>query len=852
MKIPFLQSIHLPKLFLRLILRKREYTEFSNDLYEIYSYMSKHESKKAAVIWYWKRVFESTPSIISDRMQWSLSMFRNNIIIAVRNIRKYKSISILNIIGFAVALMCCMITLLLIQNFYSIDRFHENIDRIYYAYSMQNTRGEEILSYSTPEPLAPAIKERIPGITASARLRYYNRAIVKSGDKKFYESGICFADPSFLDIFTFPLTSSSNNTPLSSVNDVLITREIAQKYFADENPIGKVLTINTNTDVRVSGILEDIPLNSSISFDFLLPFESPLNRRDHEWGNRNTNTYMLFQENTSLEEFNKTFTEWKTQFPLEGIDIRVQLFSDIYLHGLENYGGMINDLILMVSLSVIILLTGCFNFVNLTTAISDARAHEIGVRKVIGAERKNIILQFLGESVVISFISLALAVILAYIAVPLYNNIQYQRPLEFNYFTNILLLPGSILLTFVTAILSGAYPAFVISSFNPVRSMRGIIKSGSNKQLIRRIFLVIQFTISSAFLIYFAVILNQNKYEMSMDRGFEYKNIVYVGMKGEIGSRYELFRNDLLATPGIHSVSSGSVYPTGYPPREMERIKWEGKDPLSALYVYHIAVDKDYISLYDLEIVQGRDFSQDTEQDSENYILNETAVELMGLESPVGSPFSMFGKEGMIIGVLKDYHFQMMSYSIKPLVLRKLPPEELQYVFVKIDEGTDDMAGILASMKSTWDRYAPDYPFECFFMEDRISSEYNFLGFGYAIGFIVIMIPCLGLYAMVTLMIQRQRKEVAVRKVMGATIRNIVMYNLAGFLKIILMSLLIGCSLGWFMGKMIRESMPYPADLGWEAYVFPCMIVLFIAVFTILYHVIRSACVNPVDSLRYE
>ncbi|MFC1493131.1 ABC transporter permease [candidate division KSB1 bacterium] len=827
---------------------------FIGDLDEDYGRIYSEKGRMSAYFWYWMQTLNSLPDLIKHSLEKGIMMFKNYLKISLRNIKKHKVFSLINISGFAIAMMFSVLTILVMQDFYSVDRFHENAERIFFVYSKINYGGALAPSYRTPTPLGPTLLNDIPEIANASRFAGSNRRVIQYKDKMEYEQGIRFADPSIFEIFTFPLISGNPQSALSDPGNVVISEEIAEKYFEGEDPLGKILTIDNVSSVTVTGVMKNIPLNSTIEFDIMLPFGSALNGRTNDWDSFNCSTYVLLRDNTSYKEVMNMFPGWKQNYPVENGDFFLQPLTDIFMHGIEGSAGMGSDLIIFINISIVLLLTGCINFINLSTARSGTRALEIGLRKVVGAKRKDIVKQYIGESVIIALIAAVIGILLVYLVIPVYNQSSHFRPLSFNILTNIPVVLGCIVLAVVVGMLSGSYPAFVLSLFQPVNALRGASISGSRRQLLRKVLVVLQFALSLVFILVTLSVIKQEKFEKTMDRGYTLDNIITLRTMGDIGNRYETFKNDILKNPDIESVSIGTGSPYGSLPAEREDINWEGKDPGSAFWMYFLGVDYKYTDFFKLEILEGRTFSREYALDKSNYILNETAIQRMNLKSPIGKQFSLFGRSGVIIGVVKDFNFHPLFAEIEPMVMRIESPENAYWVFIKVAENNSGIPDVKDFLDREWKKYAPGYPFEYEFLDDRINREYNnedMIMMG-SISMFIIIISCLGLFALASHLTELQTKEIAVRKVFGAFIPDIISHVIWGYLKSILIAILVGCVGGWIILEISNSQMPFHTELDWSVYVISSVSLLLVAVITISYHVIKAANANPADSLRHE
>jgi len=808
-----------------------------------------------ALFWYLKETMCTLPYLILDNLSGSRSMFQNYLKIGLRNIKKHKIHSLINVSGLAVGMACSIIVLLLIQDDLSYDKFHDNPEKICRVITGMYDKGQTRRFRSTPAPLGPALENAFSGIANVSRIRYAGKSVIKYGNKSFYENEICFAEPSFFEIFNFPFISGDPKTALAGPASVVITEEIAQKYFNEENPVGKIITFDNKIDFTVSGVIKDVPLNSSIRFQILFPLKYYFtNIREARWDSYSCATYVLLQKDETIDRINELLPEWAKSYTGETVNFYFQPLTDVHLYAISGDGAIIY-LVILSAITVLVILIGCINFINLSTGRSITRGLEIGLRKVMGANRKDIIRQCLGESTLIAGLSLIFALLLAYLAVP-YLNIMSGKELSLNFIKNPSLIIGCIGITLITGIIAGGYPAFFLSSFQPVKVLKSTLMAGPRKLLMRRILVITQFAVTIIFLISTTVMNKQIFYLLNKDVGFDKQHMIILPVKETNTLKYNALKNELLTNTNIVNVTAGSTYPLGPSSRESERIDWEGKDPEMALPMYFISVDDNYLETYGMEIVEGRNFSQTFSTDTSNYILNETAVEAMGLESPIGKQFSLYGRTGKIIGIVKDFNFHIMTIKIRPLILRMMPVRYSNYIFVKTSQHTSGTQEIIPDIKNAWTKHNPAYPFEYEFLADKVDKENRDgakipLILRY-ITFFAIYNSCLGLFGLISLLTEQQTKEIAIRKVLGATIPGIVSHLSKELMKLVFLASITAIPAAWFISKMFLESFAYRTNISWTIYVVSAGVVIAVAFISVSFRVIKAAVSNPVHSLRYE
>jgi len=793
-------------------------------------------------------------------------MLNNYLKITIRNIRKNKGYSFINIFGLAVGMACCILILLWVKDELSFDRFHDNADVIYRVTEHQyNSSGDYFPVAVTPWPLAEALKDDFPEIVDSARLRILSGRLISYKDKKFNERDFVAVDPSFLKMFSFPLVKGDISTALTEPNTILITEETAARYFGDEDPIGKVLAYNNNIDFKVTGVLKNVHHNSHVQFDFLVPFESTLREFGwtDSWWTNNYTTYVQLADNTYVQHISdKVYNYMKKIHSENRTRLIMQPLTDIHLrsdYAIDLYGQTENKAIYIYAFSVIavfVLLIACINFMNLSTARSEKRSKEVGLRKVVGASRHNIITQFYGESLFMTVISFFIALILVYLLLPAFNNVS-GKLLSLDSMKEPVFLLGLFGIMLITGLVSGSYPALVQSSFQPVDSIKGTglrLSSKSGKSLFRSTLVVVQFTLSIILIVGTLIVYKQINYMLNKELGYEKESIVYFTKRGNLRTQYDAFKSELLRDPNIVGVTVSSDIPT-YTVHSTTGFSWEGKTPETSFLIHQFSVDHDYVKTFNMNIIAGRNFSREfpVDETTQSFIVNETAVKAMGLKNPVGSKFSLYRNEGQIIGVVEDFHYKSLQKEIEPLVLR-IESQRDNYVFVKFR--SEHMQEAIASVRGVYKSFNPDYPLEYTFLDEAVERLYDSEQktrkvFNY-FTLVAILISCLGLYGLAAYMAQQKTKEIGIRKVLGASIMNIVTNLSKEFILLVFMANTIAWPLAYYFMNKWLKNFAYRIDLSVWTFVLSGLAALAIALLTISYQSIKAATADPADSLRYE
>jgi putative ABC transport system permease protein len=665
-------------------------------------------------------------------------------------------------------------------------------------------------------------------------------------------------DSSFLDIFSFPLVKGNRKTSFEDPNFILLTEETAKKYFGDDDPIGKVVRYEWWSrwlEFHVTGIIENVPSNSHLQFDALIPFDfvEASGMTIDTWGAIAYHAYVQLEENADHKVLDtKISGVMKKYAPDSTAEIHLEPLARIHLYDYFG-GGPITYVYIFSIIGVLILIIACINFMNLSTARSMTRAKEVGIRKVIGSNRRQLIQQFFGESIVFSLLALVMALVLAKLLLPSVNrvigtsiNAQFSPSL-------VSLLIGSALLT---GLVAGSYPAFLLSGFQPVSAIKGTDQLTSRRSSLRRILVIAQFVISIVLIICVTFIYRQLDFIRNRELGFQKTHVLSLTMGGSFWDKYPTIKNELLSNSHIQSMTQTNFsFPSGY---GTDHVWWEGKEDSENIFMSIRSVDFDFQKTFGIEMVEGRFFSRDFPTDvRESFILNEKAVEFMGLESPVGKVFSCkipFAEgKGKIIGVVKDFHFQSLHREIQPLILM-FHPYWLSHCYIKIS--SEDIPATLAFIDSKLNELVPEFPFELGFLEEDIDRLY---GTEQRIGTLVrygtilaVFVACLGLFGLATFNAEQRTKEIGIRKVLGASISGIVFLFSKEFAKWVLLANTIAWPVSYFIMRKWMQAFAYRIPLAWEVFVLSAGLALMIALLTVSYHAVRAAISNPVDSLRYE
>lgn len=829
------------------------------DFDESFATITDLEGINRARLWYWSQAVKSIPSFVIDSLYWRVQIFQNHLKVAFRKMMRQKVFSFINVAGLAIGMTICIFILMWVRDELNYDRFHDNAQNIHRIVMNDQKYGERWPVVSIP--VGPALKQNFPEILEMARVSDF-RGLITYEDKKFDEIG-AYVDPSFLEIFSFPLERGDPQTALSVPLSVVISQEMAEKFFGQEEPLGKNLKLNHDLDLTVTGIIKDFPENSYFDLDFLAPFEI-FEQRDRDptnWSRFQLYTYILLQENASYKQLETKIAGLLQAHDVrEGPKLELEPLTRIHLYASDG-GGDIRHIYIFSIIAVFILAIACINFMNLTTARSSTRAKEIGMRKVTGAQRADLIKQFIGESVLISWIALVLAIALVCLLLPTFNNLA-NKQLSLNSLGNGNLILGFFVIVLFAGFLAGSYPAFFLSALKPVNILRGNlipVRAGVKKSLFQKALVVFQFSISICLIISTLVIFQQLHFIQNKNLGYQKDHIITVPLRGSVSRQYEAFKSELLRDSRITHATATSEVPvlirkihTGY--------DWEGKNPKKESRMTEVIVDHDFIETFNMTIVQGRGFSRGYPSDSkEAYVLNEAAVKASALDSPVGKRFAASTHEGMregkIIGIVKDFHFQPLHDAIEPLVMFILPGN-FNYMCIRAQPGTSGFTGIIRHIESTWNNFAPNFPFQYSFLDarfDRLYRSEQKTGriFGY-FTFLAIFISSMGLFGLAAQIAEQRTKEIGIRKVMGASVPGIILLLTKDFIRWVIIANAIAWPAAYLAMKKWLQNYAYRTSIGIDIFILAAAAALLITFLTVSFQSIRAAGEDPVESLRYE
>jgi predicted permease len=787
-------------------------------------------------------------------------MLKNYVLVALRALRRQKGYAFINVLGLSVGLACSFFILLWVAHEVRYDRFHEGGDRLYRAMRHAHL-GDNIYTWSAmPKPLAGVLEEDIPEVEHAALLSWRERSILTAGDRSFREEGY-FAGPAFFEMFSFPFLTGDPATAIDDPTSIAISASAAERIFGPDwradGVVGRTLTVDHRKDFRVAGVFADVPEASSLRFDFVLPIEDFLARNDwtEHWGNSGLEIYVELNEGASLAEADAKVAPLITEHH-EGAHATVflQPFEDMRLWG--NYrdgelaGGRIEFVRVFVVVAVFLLLIAAINFMNLATARAGQRAKEIGVRKAIGAGKGALARQFLVESALLALVAFVLALALVAALLPAFGDLT-GIDLALGAIDPRFLLAG-LGIALVTGLLAGSYPALYLSSFSPTAVLRGTFRQGPGAARLRKGLVVFQFALSTLLIVGTLTVYLQMDYIRTKNLGVDRENVVSMALEGPAREQYDAFRQELLARPGIQTVTASSQSPLNVGSSTTDPA-WEGKPEDDNTLFHIIDTNYDFVEAMRMELAAGRTFSRDFASDTANYVVNERAVEAMGLETPIGEPLSFWGQDGQIIGVVEDFHMNSLYSEIEPTILRLDPPDAGR-LFVRTAPGQTPEA--LASLEAVHARFNPGYPFDYEFLdadyEEMYRGELVMGALSRIFAGIAIFVACLGLFGLAAFMAEQRRKEVGVRKVLGASVPSLVALLSKDFAWLVVAAFAVAAPVSYFLMSRWLDGFAYRIDLGPVVFVAAGLVALAVALLTVSYHAFRTATADPVKALRYE
>ncbi len=809
-------------------------------------------------------------------------MFKNYLKVAFRNLWKNKAFSAINIIGLSAGIAVCLLIVLYVVDELRYDKYNENADRIYRIDSDISFNGSQFTSTTTPEPMAPTLLNDYPQVLQIVRISNVGDLLVKKDNQNIQNHNAVFADSTFFKVFTLPMIQGNASTALSEPNSIVIDETAAKRYFNSTDVIGKTLHVNNSVDCKITGVIKDIPQNSHFHFSFIRPMRDTYRGNEHDWLSNNVHSYILVKAGTTTASIQSNIDALVNNYLNKDLEALMHIstkdvqkngnhflyhlmpLTDIHLHSDKSYefeaNGNITYVYIFSVIAIFILLIACVNFMNLSTARSANRAKEVGIRKVAGSLRSNLIFQFLTESVLLSFLSLLIALLLSALLLPLFNQLAGKQMLVNTLFST-WLFPVMIGLVLIVGLIAGSYPAFYLSSFQPIQVLKGSIAKGFKSSWLRSSLVVFQFCISIVLIVGTIVIYNQLNYIRSKKIGFNRDQVLILHNTYALDKQIKPFREELLKLAGVQNATISGDLPTtpGF-----NQNGWFRDPTLNAKKATVIAdfnVDENYIPTLGMNISKGRNFSTDFPSDSSGVILNEAAVKLMGIKDPLNDVLYRPSYRDAslhkvikyhIVGVVKDFNFSSMHEKVGPLVFEL--NQNTGSMAVRIN--TKNIPALISQIENKWHTMSTGQPFSYSFMDNDFNNIYSaeqrtgklFITFAV----FAIFIACLGLFGLVSYAAEQRVKEIGIRKVLGAKISGIVAMLSKDFVKLVLIASIIAFPVAWWAMNKWLQSFAYRINISWLVFVAAGVLTIVIALLTVSFQAIKAAAANPVKSLRSE
>ncbi len=787
-------------------------------------------------------------------------MFRNYFKIAFRNLLRNRSYSVINIIGLAIGIASTALIFLWVEDELTFNNYFTNKSELFKVKNSQTYDGKTYVFDATPGPLAQGIKTNIPGIKNTARCTWGDQLLVSIDDKNIYSQGN-YVDPTFLKMTHLEFLKGNASNAFSELNSIVLTEKTADKFFGSIDIIGKSLKINNAQNYIVSGIIKDLPLNTSFRFEWLAPFKIFENQNDwlKQWGNNGIITYVETDQNSNIDNINKKIEKYiatKTEGSTVSLSIypmtRWRLYDNFDGRGKE-IDGSVKYVRLFSIIAWIILFIACINFMNLATASSEKRAREVGVRKALGSNKKTLITQFLSESLLMSVVSAILAVVIVYLTLPSFNTLV-QKQLTVSIFSPFH-ISGLLCITLLCGFISGSYPAFYLSSFNPVSVLKGLrLNINSGASTIRKGLVITQFSVSVILIICTIIIYQQIQHVKNRDIGYNKEGLLYTGLKGKLYENFGSIKNDLLKIADVKNacLSTNQLLQLGSNSGDFE---WEGKDPSKSVLITLESVSPEYIATSGVQLKEGRDFYANTIADSTNIIINEALANMLGKKSAIGSQiYRHNGTKYTVVGVIKDFLYNSMYTKAQPMMLFS-DLSNINYLTIRVNTN-QNLTATVSKIEAVIKSHNPGYPFDYRFVDEqfdklfRIEALISKLAGIFAA--LAIFISCLGLFGLASYIAERRAKEISIRKVLGASIQLLTMLLTKDFLKLVLIACIIAFPIaGWFMYNWLQDY-EYHIQLNAWIFILAASIAILIAVTTVSFKAIKAAIANPIKSLRTE
>ena len=860
-------NLQPPKLalrFLRWFCHPRLLEDVEGDLTELFNTRLTSAPARAKILFFIDVLLLFRPGIVrSVQIDFGLKnliMLKNYFLTAFRFARRHKEHTILNLLGLAIAMAVAIIILLWVDDEINMNRFHQDSDQIYQVWrNMYQTNGEIITTPGIPQPLKIALEENYPEVEKVSLLSWEMELAIQYDGQTYYEPGR-YASPELFEIFTFPFIIGNKATALDDISSIVISERLAAKYFGlnwKEEALGKIIRLSNRKDFTITGVFKDPGKHSSLQFDWVVPAREYIQRNSwvEDWGNGGFRILLKLKENADIaatrakvrDEINKN-TDYSA-------DERVYLqpFNDVYLYsqfanGIPSKGRIIYVRIFIV-VAIFILIIACINFTNLATARSNLRVREIGIRKVMGANKSSLRWQFFSESFFLSFASINMSILLVIAMLPFFNQLTGKNLyLDLNSPRNLL---GLILVLVFTGLFSGVYPAMMMPTFKITRSLKGLLKHSPADLFFRKGLVTFQFALSILMIVGTVIIYQQLRYILNKDLGLDKENLIYVQMERELMENREVYRDELEQLPGVASVTFTSGNPLSYG-RSTGGAVWEGKDPELNVEINVLSVDHTFINSMRIDILKGRDFSFDLKTDTSNYLINEVAAEIMGFEDPIDKNLTVWGLKGKIIGVIRNFHMDSMFEPLEPLIIRYDPSS----TFVALMRTQGNIKTALEDIEAVTLTHSPSFPFRYEFLdkayEETYRSEVTLSQLAKIFAFISIFISCLGLLGLSSFSVSRRSKEISIRKIHGAQVIQLVLMLTKDYALLIFLAFILAAPVSYLVMRGWLNNFFFRIDMSAFVFIFSGVLVFLIGILIVSLKSYQASVINPVNNLREE
>ena len=794
-------------------------------------------------------------------------MIKNYFKIAVRNLLRYKSYSLINILGLAVGIASCLIILLYVHDQLNYDNYDKHSSDIYRLVLDIKNSGSTNKYATTSPPMGPYLVQNYPDVKEAVRIRIGSAALMESEDFRAYEEEIVFADSNFFDLFPFQLTEGNAKNVLIEPNEVVITSEMAKKYFGNQNPVGKIITMDKRFILKVTGVISPEKFNSHIKFNFLISFSTfpstlPEGYSINDWGWTSFFTYLLINSNSDANKLEAKLPGFITtifnETTAQRLSLHLEPLKEIYFDNerIGDFGisGDRSSLYIISIIAFLILIIAAFNFINLSTAQSVKRSKEVGIRKLLGAGRTQLVKQFLGESVTISILSIIISFSIVELVLPEVNT-MLNANLSLTDLGAGYLISLIILLPFLIGIVAGIFPSFVLSNFMPSRVLKRSVFSSKSGISLRRILLTSQFLITTVLIVGTLIVVDQMNYLKNKNLGFNKENVLVLKLRGqELLSKFGTIKNSMLSIPEVISVGGARNSLDGDFGTATVVVPGDKNNTVERYDINIYPVDYGFFKTLDIKFISGRSFDKNFTTDEGSFILNESAAKLFGLKETVGTQIGFAGREqGPVIGVVKDFNYTSLHNKIAPLVFF-IATYESGNMFVRVKG--NNISSTIQKIKSTWDQIVPGYPLDYSFFDQKIDriykSDQKFASLTYYFSSLAIFIACIGLFGLISFSVEQRIKEIGIRKVLGASVLGIVELLSYDYLKLVFISTLIAFPFAYYFMNSWLQNYAFRTSISYWNFLFAAIIVILISWLTISSHIIKAARANPVESLRYE